>query len=552
MIAAAALFLLANRAAWHGWFQHDDFAHLCWTTELPAGAFLEGLISPLYPRSNVRPVGHAWYGMMGRLAGLRFGWYLAWMHALHLLAAGLVWLLLRRLGTRPWAAAGATVFFLYHAALFDIYWHPAYVFDLLCGVFCLASLLSYATRRWLLSFVFFWLAYKSKEPAVMLPAVLACYEFSFGERNWKRLAPFLAVSLSFGLQGIFLNPSKDHDYAFQFTLPAFWQTVRFYTGQFAGAPWVGLAALAAAPAVWRDRRAWLGAAAFFLMLTPMLFLPQRERGVYLYESMIGAALVFAAAADRFRPVVALCFLALWLPWNYTRLPAYRRAALAEADENRAYVTALEEDARRFPSTKRFLWESAPAGLPGWGIEGALRFVYRRHDPDLRYLREFPDRRSAWNWLEAALLNWDPGARRLFVLRRDAAPVAYAEMHGSAPPWPLEEGWTPLAPGFRWTHGRATATLWRPTDARGFELVVNVGPDQFARRGGVTVAVMLNGQPLPPKEFRAEGHHRARWDLPAAPPGPVSLEIRVPPAYQLPGNDGELGAAVMGVGFIPLP
>ena len=78
----------------------------------------------------------------------------------------------------------------------------------------------------MLSFALFWLAYKSKEPAVMLPAVLACYEWWLGERRWKRLVPFLLVSLSFGLQGLLLNPSQDHDYAFRFGLPALWRSDR--------------------------------------------------------------------------------------------------------------------------------------------------------------------------------------------------------------------------------------------------------------------------------------------------------------------------------------
>ena len=558
LLPAAALFLAVNRAAYHGWFQHDDFAHLSWTSQAGWTAFVAGLLSPRFYANNFRPVGHAWYALMGRAAGLEYGWYLACMHLFHLLAAGLLWLLLRRLGTKPWAAAAGTVFFLYHWALYDIYWHPAYVFDLLCAVFSLASLLCYTARRYIPSFVFFWLAYKSKEPGVMLPAVLACYEWWWGGRSWRRVAPFLAASLSFGLQGILLNPARNDDYAFRFGPAALGTTARFYLGQFAGAWWAGLALLAAALAAVRDRRVYFGAAAAVLMLAPMLALPLRARGVYLYESMIGAAVVFAAVAERgaagalpgrFRPALAAGFLAVWMPWNYTHLPAYRRGALAEADENRAYVTALAADARRFPSAERFLWESAPGELPDWAIEGAIRFVYHRHDPDVRYLRSFATRREAWEWPGAALLNWDPGVRRLFVLRRGPAPVAYVEMRGEAPPWPLEQGWGPLGPGLRWTRGRASATLWRPARARAFEVRVNVGPDQFARRGGVAVAPWVGGRELSAKTFRRDGHYRARWELPEAPSGPVPVEIRIPPEYQLPGNDGELGAAVMGLGFV---
>jgi hypothetical protein len=53
------------------------------------------------------------------------------------------------------------MFFVFSAAAFDAYWKPMYVFDLLCTTFSLASILFYAYRRWILSFIAFWLAYKS-------------------------------------------------------------------------------------------------------------------------------------------------------------------------------------------------------------------------------------------------------------------------------------------------------------------------------------------------------------------------------------------------------
>src|SRR5438046_10191882 len=47
-----------------------------------------------------------------------------------------------------------------------------------------------------------WLAFKSKELAIMLPVVLLCYEHWLGKRHWKRLIPFFAVSLLFGIQAL--------------------------------------------------------------------------------------------------------------------------------------------------------------------------------------------------------------------------------------------------------------------------------------------------------------------------------------------------------------
>jgi len=94
----------------------------------------------------------------------------------------------------------AAAFFTLSATALDAYWKPMYVFDLLCTTFSLASILLYAWRRRVLSFIAFWLAYKAKELAVMLPAVLVAYEYWFGERRFKVLIPFLLASLSFGIQ----------------------------------------------------------------------------------------------------------------------------------------------------------------------------------------------------------------------------------------------------------------------------------------------------------------------------------------------------------------
>ena len=120
-------------------------------------------------------------------------------------------------------------------ALFDAVWKPMYIFDVLCAGLCLLSLLFYAQHRWILSFVAFWLAYKAKELAVMLPVALAAYEFWFAKRNplraWKPLLPFFAASLSFGLQGILLNPNQDNDYTFRFTPEALEHTSLYYAGQ---------------------------------------------------------------------------------------------------------------------------------------------------------------------------------------------------------------------------------------------------------------------------------------------------------------------------------
>ena len=78
------------------------------------------------------------------------------------------------------------------AGAMDAYWKPMYVFDLFCTTFCLASILLYAHGRWILSFIAFWLAYKSKELAVMLPVATSPASVLALGRHAR--ASFLAMS----------------------------------------------------------------------------------------------------------------------------------------------------------------------------------------------------------------------------------------------------------------------------------------------------------------------------------------------------------------------
>ncbi|MBK5291795.1 MAG: hypothetical protein JJE04_08995, partial [Acidobacteriia bacterium] len=192
LLALLFLFVVANRGAYEGYFSDDDLDNIGWTRQTSSGDFAWGLITPRYYPQNFRPIGHFTFHVLGRTAGLDFRWYVLLIQCLHLVNTLLVWLLLRRLSLPPLASAAGALFFVFHMALFDAMWKPMFLFDVYCGLFCLLSMLSYLNRRWVLSFLFFWLAYKSKEHAVMLPAVLFAFEHWLGERNWRRLIPFLA------------------------------------------------------------------------------------------------------------------------------------------------------------------------------------------------------------------------------------------------------------------------------------------------------------------------------------------------------------------------
>ena len=270
-VAIALVFIGLNHTAYDGFFQDDELDNLKWAPSRPASLFLTGLLEPKFEIDNFRPVGHLYFALMGRKFGLDFPPYMTPVFVIHLLNALLLWLLMRKLGIRQWCAIASAAFFTLSATAFDAYWKPMYVFDLLCTTFTLASILLYSYRRWVLSFIAFWLAYKAKELAVMLPAVLAVYEYWFGEQKFKVLIPFLLASLNFGIQGIVLNPNKDNEYTFRFNVDALRHTAPFYAHRFLMFPLSGFLLFAAA--FIRDRRIWFGLGAMSLSMVPLMFRP---------------------------------------------------------------------------------------------------------------------------------------------------------------------------------------------------------------------------------------------------------------------------------------
>jgi hypothetical protein len=414
LLLTAALFLTANRAAYQGYFQDDEIDNLSWTRLIPAADYATAVLSPRFFTNNFRPVGHFYFREMSLLFGLDFPAYLPLLHLFHLLNVWLVWSIARQVGLAPLPASLGTLLFAFHMAAFDIYWKPMYAFDLFCATFCLLATLLYARRRYLLAFCAFWLAYKSKEVAVMLPAVLASYEFLLVEdRNWKRLIPFFAVSLSFGLQSILLHPNPDNDYTFRFTPAAFRKCLSFYASQIFLLPYAGLT-LAALPVFLRDRRLRFGAALMFLFFMPLLFLPGRLFAAYCYLPLAGLAIMAGAVASlpRLTPIVAMLCVA-WIPWNLAHLRKLRRATLAQDDAVYAYVSELEDFAARSKTAHTFVYDGAPDGFHEWGIHGALQFLYGYPAPALLPVSDSAAPAAIASG--AVRLVWDPAARKLLVI-----------------------------------------------------------------------------------------------------------------------------------------
>lgn len=410
-LAIVLAFLAMNYTAYDGYFQDDELDNLSWAPLRPLSEFTAGLVKPTFDISNFRPPGHLYFALMGRAFGLDFPPYMTPVLVAHLLNVLLLFLVLRKLQINQWCALAGAAFFALSATAMDAYWKPMYVFDLFCTTFSLTSLLLWMHRRRALSFLAFWLAYKSKELAVMLPAVLLAYEYWLGQRRFALLLPFLATSLSFGLQGILLNPNTNNDYTFRFTLEALAKTVPFYAQRVFFIPFGGAALLLLV--LVRDRRVWFGLAAMGCFLFTLLFLPGRLFEAYAYLPLTGAVIAMAAAASHVRPLWVAVALALWLPWNYRHLHQEQLAKLAGDDEAFVFVDKLQRWAAKHPEVRTLVYTAAPRVYHDWGVTAAWNIAHHTVGLPALY-RDWPQTSKALREDTVAYATWDSATLTLYI------------------------------------------------------------------------------------------------------------------------------------------
>ena len=411
-LALAALFFLINHSAYSGFFDNDEIESGHWTRLANEPAlWLKGFVTPLYMPNNFRPAGHFYFREAAIYFGTNFAAYVGLLQAIHLFNVWLVWLAARRLGAPLVAAGAASFLFCIHPALFDDVWKPMYIFDVLCGTFCLLSLLFYSQRRWVLSFIAFWLAYKSKELAIMLPPALVLYEYWFGERKFLRLIPFFAASFSFGLQGMLRNPNHDNDYTFRFTAAALATTSVFYAYQVLLTPFAGFLLPVAA---WfaRSRRAWFGLALMLVLFFPLLFLPGRLFAAYCYAPFVGLAIACSGFVQSFGEVPSLACFALLVPIDPQAFAPRGDALLARDAVARNWFNAIARFARATPEPGAVIYRGVPENYGPVGARSAVQYFY--DDPGLPVERDDSDAAAKLQKPRTVFLDWNAEKRIMTV------------------------------------------------------------------------------------------------------------------------------------------
>lgn len=557
LLGALLLFTIANRGAYRDYFQADSLDNLALMQSLPYHELYRPLLIPKVEFDNFRPIGMVFFKLMGRWFGLWFPPYVAALQILHIVNVGLLIWLMRRLDLGFVAACAGGLFFAFHMALFHVFWEPMFAFDLICGLLCLLSLLAYVDGRWIVSVLLFWLAYRAKENAIMLPAVLAAYEWLLGNRKWKRLIPFFALSLVLGVQALMNNAVRDSAYTLKFDPVNVWKCIAFYSTQVLLIPYAGLLLIAALAFV-RNRRMWFGIASFCILIVPMLLLPGRLFSAYMYVPLIGIAICVGVLAQwNPKPVLAI-LLALWIPWNYVNLRWMRKEELARADKARIYVATLVKAAQRYPGIRTYLYRDKP--MEWYAIRAVVSLV-RPGGKEVKALAMGdPEASKALQSEPVVVLDWQPVPLPGFAVAsahtRETPDTSYIVMDRATPVWQLERGWDLGEDGpYRWIEPIATARLTRPPNAKQFELTVNIFENFFKYVSRGHVRVSLNGptgnaHAIGERDFDRPAVEVVRWNLDNAPAGPVTVTFETQPGFRTEADGRLFGLSVGNFGFLP--
>jgi hypothetical protein len=558
LLLVAGVFLVYNYRAYGSFFFDDAFDHLTWTKVANLRVFIDGLLTWKFLPNNFRPVAHFYYRLMFDLFGYHFRAWVAVLHIFHLIAIWLLWLVIRRLGAGIWAAAAGTLVFALNMSAFYVYWRPMFHFDLLCGLFIILCLYLYMRGDLLLSLVAFWLAYKSKEIGVAIPAILLAYEWWFGGRRWRRVVPFAVIAASFIVQAYLHNRVAHGGYALHFSADDVWTCIRYYADHALFVPYLGFL-LPLLVFFKRDRRVYFGLWFALCTLAPMFLLPARLYDAYLYIPSAGLAIAAAFLARGCPKWALAAFCALWLGANWYVLQQKAPHEMELARHNRHFFDAAFAMARQHPEVHAVTFRNSPPEMAHWGITGVFRLAF----PGAKvYWAEDPAAAAVEQDDGVAITVWDFDHDQLIyhITQHGNASGSVVKFNKPDALATLTTGWYGWeGHGFCWSQPKASAALDLPPSAKEFYILFAAVPGQIPRGGALSVWASVGGVPMPALKFTQEGAQKAVWALSAEDFAalskaagathsvPVTLEAS-PPFRPSNGDTRVLGLAVTEFGF----
>lgn len=414
-VTLSVTLLTAFRLWSFSYFWTDDFNNLFLVRSETFLQMVGYIVDP--QASYFRPVGMFVYWALYQLFGLHPLPYHLTAWALHALNTFLLFLLLRRWLHSPFAAAAGAIPFALRVNFADVYWSFGSIFELLACGLMLTGLYVWTTSRktpttvLLLTLIAF-VAVRSKEMAVTLPALWLWYECCVTPEFWKyprRLLSWLALPFAVmawltlvkvqSMQGA--KPSDPYylKFGMDVMVSGFGQYLDWLSGiHLPTLVWILGAAVTVAIFIYRRERFAVFFVGYVLLtFMPVIFLANHRWPFFWYIPFPGVAGLIALAAARIevrvqnRELLAglLVVLALangGVEFYRSRATRTREAELAREFES--FVTGLK--AMDPPSASAVLYfDGVPSNFTPQVLSSAVRLVLERDDIRADLVEEFP-------------------------------------------------------------------------------------------------------------------------------------------------------------------
>ena len=542
------------------WFSGDDFAWLGLPLELH-GKLADWLDVFFGPRAQgtVRTLSERVYFLtFTSIFGLNALPFRIWVFLTQFVNIALLIGITRRLTGSRWAALLAPMLWCANAGLaVSMGWSSAYN-EICCSFFLLASfycLLRYTEtgwrRYWILQWAAFLLGFGALELIVTYPAIAALYTWLFARPYFRRtLWLFIPSALFTAVHFLFVPKTPDPSYRMYFdaSIPTtLWKYWTFSTA--AGRPevldwrpvWLGIAlsiliAIGFLLLLRTNVRLTVFCLAWFvLVLLPILPLKNHVTEYYLTMPVIGLAILGAWALvsyPRAAAVLALLYVVVSITdlrvadqYFYERArrmkklvlglqaarPDYKGTVvlLGGVDSDLFWSGFFDDPFRLLGIREIFLTPGSEKAIdphPEWG--GIDRFVIPvDHAQEL-----LADNAVVFEVQHEGVEDVTNTYRSIVAAQYAASHKDYVDVGRPRYEGRLGPGWYPIENGYRWMGKTASLKMTGPQSASQRLAISGYCPGAVLEKGPLDLNVLVNGEKVGSKVFKAPGE-RFAMDLP---------------------------------------